>query len=149
MTLSKIKKSLQLVSFIPLILLAALAWPAAAPAQKDSALAARIREITSRPEYKHASFGIEVYSLDDDKVLFAVHPQQLFTPGSTTKLLTEGTALELLGADYRFHTRIYRIGAVASDGTLFSAMALLRLRTKIIPTTAAPTRARSPAIRCW
>ncbi len=118
MTLSKIKKSLQLVSFIPLILLAALAWPGAAPAQKDSALAARIREITSRPEYKHASFGIEVYSLDDDKVLFAVHPQQLFTPGSTTKLLTEGTGLELLGADYRFHTRIYRIGAVASDGTL-------------------------------
>ena len=34
--------------------------------------------------------------------------QRLFTPGSTTKLFTEGTALYLLGADYRFHTPLYR-----------------------------------------
>ena len=95
-----------------------LAWASAAPAQNDSALAARIREITGRPEYKHASFGIEVYSLDDDKVMYALNGQQLFTPASTTKLLTEGTALELLGADYRFHTRVYRTGAIAPDGTL-------------------------------
>jgi N-acyl-D-amino-acid deacylase len=118
MTLSNRKNTLLLLSFVPLILSAVLAWPAAAPAQQDSALAARIHEITSRPEYKHASFGVEVYSLDDDKVLFALHPQQLFTPGSTTKLLTEGTALELLGADFRFHTRMYRTGPVTSDGTL-------------------------------
>jgi N-acyl-D-amino-acid deacylase len=118
MTLSNRKNIFLLLSFVPLILSAVLAWPAAAPAQQDSALAARIHEITSRPEYKHASFGVEVYSLDDDKVLFALHPQQLFTPGSTTKLLTEGTALELLGADFRFHTRIYRTGPVTSDGTL-------------------------------
>lgn len=93
-------------------------WTSAAPAQNDSLLAARIREITSRPEYSHASFGVEVYSLDDDKVLYALNGQQLFTPASTTKLLTEGTALELLGADYRFHTRVYRTGAIAPDGTL-------------------------------
>src|SRR5206468_7427357 len=31
---------------------------------------------------------------------------------------TEGTALALLGADYRFHTRVYRTGPVSSDGTL-------------------------------
>jgi N-acyl-D-amino-acid deacylase len=118
MTLSNRKNTLLLLSFVLLILSAVLAWPAAAAGQKGSALAARIHEITSRPEYKHASFGVEVYSLDDDKVLFALHPQQLFTPGSTTKLLTEGTALELLGADFRFHTRIYRTGPVTSDGTL-------------------------------
>ena len=62
--------------------------------------------------------AIEVYSLDDDKVMYALNGQQLFTPASTTKLLTEGTALELLGADYRFHTRVYRTGAIAPDGTL-------------------------------
>src|SRR6185437_13925119 len=44
--------------------------------------------------------------------------QQLFTPASTTKLLTEGTALELLGTDYRFHTRVYRTGTVEKNGTL-------------------------------
>ena len=95
-----------------------MAWASAGPAQNDSLLSARIREIISRPEYRHASFGVEVYSLDDDKVLYALNGQQLFTPASTTKLLTEGTALELLGADYRFHTRVYRTGAIAPDGTL-------------------------------
>ena len=93
-------------------------WPRPTTAQKDSALDAQVREITDRPEYKHSTFGVEVYSLDDDKVVYALHGQQLFTPGSTTKLLTEGTALELLGADYRFHTRVYRTGAIGADGTL-------------------------------
>jgi dihydroorotase/N-acyl-D-amino-acid deacylase len=118
MTPSNRSKNILIVTFLLVIMPAALLWPAAAPAGDDSALAARIREITSRPEYKHASFGVEVYSLDEDKVLFALHPQQLFTPASTTKLLTEGTALELLGADFKFHTRIYRTGPIASDGTL-------------------------------
>jgi D-alanyl-D-alanine carboxypeptidase/D-alanyl-D-alanine-endopeptidase (penicillin-binding protein 4) len=89
-----------------------------ARARKTSALADKIRTITSRPEYKHATFGVEVYSLDENKVLFGLRENELFTPASTTKLLTEGTALELLGADYRFHTRVYRTGPVAGDGTL-------------------------------
>jgi N-acyl-D-amino-acid deacylase len=118
MTLSTLNKTLLLRFLALFLLLAGLVWPIAAPGENKSALAARIREIINRTEYKHASFGVEVYSLDDDKVLYQLHPQQLFTPGSTTKLLTEGTALELLGADFRFHTRIYRTGPVSSDGTL-------------------------------
>ncbi len=85
---------------------------------KGGALAERIDEIASRPEYKHSTFGVEVYSLDDEKVVFALRGQELFTPGSTTKLLTEGTALELLGSDFRFHTRVYRTGAIGTDGVL-------------------------------
>ena len=30
----------------------------------------------------------------------------------TTKILSVGTALELLGSDFRFHTRVYRAGSV-------------------------------------
>ncbi|MFZ0882361.1 MAG: D-alanyl-D-alanine carboxypeptidase, partial [Candidatus Acidiferrales bacterium] len=111
----------KIIALTPLLVLIAgivVAWASTAPAQSDSLLTARIREIASRPEYRHASFGVEVYSLDDDKVVYALNGQQLFTPASTTKLLTEGTALELLGADYRFHTRVYRTGAIAPDGTL-------------------------------
>jgi N-acyl-D-amino-acid deacylase len=116
--MTKIKQMVALTTLLLLAVGIVLVWPSAVPAQNESALAARIREITGRPEYKHASFGIEVYSLDDGKVLYALNGQQLFTPASTTKLLTEGTALELLGADYRFHTRVYRTGAIAPDGAL-------------------------------
>lgn len=97
--------------------MAFLACPSFACAQ-DAPLDSKISEITSRPEYKHSSFGIEVYSLDEKKVVYALNAQQFFTPASTTKLLTEGSALELLGPDYRFHTRVYRTGSISTDGTL-------------------------------
>ena len=87
-------------------------------AQEGATLADQIRAIASRPEYKHSTFGVEVYSLDDEKVVFALRGQELFTPGSTTKLLTEGTGLELLGADFRFHTRVYRTSPINANGVL-------------------------------
>jgi PBP4 family serine-type D-alanyl-D-alanine carboxypeptidase len=99
------------------VMAAGLACPSMARAQ-DASLESKIGQITSRPEYKHSSFGVEVYSLDENKVVYALNEQQLFTPASTTKLLTEGSALELLGPDFRFHTRVYRTGPIDSHGTL-------------------------------
>ncbi|HEX3251743.1 MAG TPA: D-alanyl-D-alanine carboxypeptidase/D-alanyl-D-alanine-endopeptidase [Pyrinomonadaceae bacterium] len=81
--------------------------------QNVQPLDARISAIANRPEFRHALFGIEIYSLTDDKVLYALNADKLFVPGSVTKILTEGTALQLLGADYRFHTRVYRTGPIA------------------------------------
>ncbi|HKV27796.1 MAG TPA: D-alanyl-D-alanine carboxypeptidase/D-alanyl-D-alanine-endopeptidase [Candidatus Acidoferrales bacterium] len=81
-------------------------------------LTQRIEQVMDRPQFAHAIFGVEIYSLDSDKILYEHNSGKLFVPGSTTKTVTEGAALELLGADYRFHTRVYRTGALASDGTL-------------------------------
>jgi PBP4 family serine-type D-alanyl-D-alanine carboxypeptidase len=100
------------------VVFASLSSAHAAQAQKDKALADRIHAIASRPEYRHSTFGVEVYSLDEENVVYALHGQELFTPGSTTKLLTEGTGLELLGSDFRFHTRVYRTGPIAPGGIL-------------------------------
>jgi len=72
----------------------------------------------NRPEFAHANFGIEFYSLDTGKVVYAFNADKLFVPASTTKTLTEGALLAKLGADYRFHTRIYRTGPVDSKGKL-------------------------------
>src|SRR5213083_44648 len=49
----------------------------------------------------------------------------MFVPASTTKLLTEGTLLAKLGADYRFHTRIYRTGPLDSKGKLKGDLVLV------------------------
>jgi PBP4 family serine-type D-alanyl-D-alanine carboxypeptidase len=94
-------------------------------AQSNGGLAGRIDQIISQPRYKHATFGIEVYSLDDNKVVYERNADQLFTPASTTKLLTEGTALGLLGSNYRFDTRIYRTGPVDAQGTLHGDLVLV------------------------
>jgi PBP4 family serine-type D-alanyl-D-alanine carboxypeptidase len=104
---------------------ATMACAAALPAQASGQLAERIQRVIDRPEFAHAIFGIEFYSLDSAKPVYALNAEKLFVPGSTTKLLTMGTALELMGADYRFHTRVYRTGPVDGSGTLAGDLVLV------------------------
>jgi len=111
-----------LTNFLLLVLLLA---SASALMAQTTTLAQRIQSIMDRPEFRHAIFGVEFYSLDAGKPIYTVNADKLFTPGSTTKLLTEGTALALLGADYRFHTKVYRNGPIGSDGTLDGDLILL------------------------
>ena len=89
-----------------------------ARAQSENSLTQRIQRIISRPEFAHANFGIEFYSLDTGRVVYALNGNKLFVPASTTKTLTEGTVLAKLGADYRFHTRVYRTGSIDKHGAL-------------------------------
>jgi len=92
--------------------------PAMVRAQDETSLTQRIQKVMSRPEFAHANFGIEFYSVDTGKVVYALNADKLFVPASTTKTLTEGTLLAKLGADYRFHTRVYRTGPIDKHGTL-------------------------------
>jgi D-alanyl-D-alanine carboxypeptidase len=105
---------------LPFCLLAMIA--ALAPARAQDAvpadLAARIQKVLDRPEFAHAHFGIEFYSPESGKVIYALNEQKLFTPASTTKILTEGALLASLGADYRFRTKVFRTGPVDSHGKL-------------------------------
>ena len=111
---------------ISVLLLLLLAFAASeALGQQSGPLADRIQSIIDRPEFRHAFFGIEFYSLDTGKAVYKLNAEKLFTPASTTKLLTEGTALELLGGDFRFHTRVYRTGPIAADGTLDGDLVLV------------------------
>jgi len=106
-----------------LVVLTGLIVPARAAPAADT-LAARIEAILSRPEYKHSSFGIQIYSLTEKRVLYAHNAEKLFVPGSVTKLVTEGTVLQLLGADHRFRTRVYRTGRIV-NGTLEGDLVLV------------------------
>jgi N-acyl-D-amino-acid deacylase len=92
---------------------------------RQRSLAQMIHRVISRPEFVHSDFGIEFYSLDTGQPIYVLHGQKLFTPASTTKLLTEGTALELLGPDYRFHTPVYRTGPIDATGALHGDLVLV------------------------
>src|SRR2546426_11388656 len=117
---SALKNSSRVLSLYYVLISTLLFCLQAAPAraQSESTLAQRIQKIISRPEFAHANFGIEFCSLDTGKVLYALNADKLFVPASTTKILTEGTLLAKLGADYRFHTCVYRTGAIDKHGTL-------------------------------
>jgi N-acyl-D-amino-acid deacylase len=102
-----------------------IAVPRPIGAQSTASLADRIQKVMDRPEFAHANFGIEFYSLETGKVVYSLNANKLFVPASTTKTLTEGTVLAKLGADYRFHTVIYRTGLIDKKGTLKGDLVLV------------------------
>src|SRR5260221_6328785 len=107
-----------LLSSVAIALLFLLTRMPRASAESPATLAERIQKLMNRPEFAHANFGIKFVSLDTGKVLYSLNSNKLFVPASTTKLLTEGTVLAKLGADYRFHTRVYRTAPVDKKGKL-------------------------------
>lgn len=76
----------------------------------------QIHAIVDRTDAR-ASFGIAVYDLDAKRDVYGLNARKLFLAASTTKLLTEGTTLHLLGPDFRFTTNVYRTGEL-TRGTL-------------------------------
>jgi len=74
----------------------------------------RILEVINRPEFAHAHFGLEIYDIAAKKVVASYNGEHLFVPGSTTKVVTMATAMQALGADHRFRTRVYRTGPIAN-----------------------------------
>lgn len=62
--------------------------------------------------------GVMVYDLTTGEVIFKSNERQLMRPASTLKLFTAVTALERLGADYQFKTRLAYTGSI-SNGTLY------------------------------
>jgi PBP4 family serine-type D-alanyl-D-alanine carboxypeptidase len=96
-----------------------------AQAQNVQSLETRINAIINRAEFKHALFGIQVYSLTDNKILYALNADKLFVPGSVTKLVTEGTTMGLLGPVYRFRTTVYRTGPIDASGVLNGDLVLV------------------------
>lgn len=66
----------------------------------------------------HANWGVQVRSLATGEELYALNPSRLLVPASNQKLLTVAAAVETLGWDYRFTTRVLATGQVGEDGTL-------------------------------
>jgi PBP4 family serine-type D-alanyl-D-alanine carboxypeptidase len=95
-----------------------LGVPGLSHAQTDDPMSGKVTQIISSPLYRHSRWGVEFYSLDEKRILFSRNEDDFFYPASTAKLLTIGTAFALLGADYRFHTRVYRTGPIDTGGIL-------------------------------
>ncbi len=74
--------------------------------------------ILQRAEYKNASVGISVNRLNSGESLLELNEEKLLIPASTMKLVTSATALELLGADYRFETKVGYVGKTGKSNTL-------------------------------
>ena len=80
-------------------------------------LAKRIDEFLAQPHYQSAHWGLLFVDLATGEPIVSHNAEKLFAPASTTKLFSTATALDALGADYRFRTPIHYRGTLA-DGVL-------------------------------
>jgi serine-type D-Ala-D-Ala carboxypeptidase/endopeptidase (penicillin-binding protein 4) len=88
------------------------------PETEGDVLAVKIRELTHAPHYRHAHWGLLFVDLNSGEVVYQENADKLFAPASVTKCYTVATALDALGADYRFRTPVYRRGDVSEAGEL-------------------------------
>ncbi|MFZ0635454.1 MAG: D-alanyl-D-alanine carboxypeptidase/D-alanyl-D-alanine-endopeptidase, partial [Candidatus Acidiferrales bacterium] len=82
-------------------------------------------QILATPLLTHAIVAGEVYDLDTHRVLFARNAKTYMEAASTTKLLTQGTSLALLGPNFRWMTPVYRTGPVDPSGVLHGDLVLV------------------------
>jgi len=88
----------------------AVAAPAAPLAQEIARL------LESTPAVRGAFWGIEVRDVGTGNVVYSRNAERLFVPASNVKLLTTALALERLGSDFRFQTRVLSEAAPDSQG---------------------------------
>ncbi|MBP1617619.1 MAG: dacC [Bacteroidetes bacterium] len=71
-------------------------------AQNDSSA---VKQFISSPVFKHALVGFCVKDFNG-KTLYAYNQDKLLTPASIMKVVTTASALEILGDDYRYKTKL-------------------------------------------
>src|SRR5881227_2284023 len=103
---------------IVLALAVAAVLSATAAGRAEDKLAKRVEEHLAQPHFKTAHWGFLFVDLKTGEVVLERNSEKLFVPASTTKLFSTAAALDALGADYRFHTPIYRRGSVDDNGHL-------------------------------
>ena len=81
--------------------------------------------ILARPQFTDAIVAAEVFDLDSNRPLYVRNGRVLMEAASTTKLLTAGTSLALLGPGFRWTTPVYRTGPVDARGVLHGDLVLV------------------------
>ncbi len=82
------------------------------------ALPEAIQSIMAKPLYRNAVWGLRVVDLATGELIYSVDPNRNLLIASVRKSFSVGLTLDALGAEHRFHTPVYRQGAVDAGGGL-------------------------------
>ncbi len=81
--------------------------PNAKPVQTIDELQAKIRQRLFDPIVRRGRVGVKIVSLNSGKIIFEQDSEKYFMPASNMKNFTVAAALEKLGPDFKFITRVY------------------------------------------
>ncbi len=106
--------------FLVLLLLCAGASEPAAAQEREGPRRLRndINRVLDAERFEHGFWGVHVLDVESGRTLYARNAGKSFVPASNAKLYATAAALDLLGPDYRFETRVYIDGVVDEDGAL-------------------------------
>jgi len=102
------------------------------------------RLIASSPAARTAFWGIRIVDLASGKTLYEANPDHFFVPASNTKLFTTAMALQRLGPDFTFRTRVVADGPPDAEGRIHGELRLVgggdpNLSARAIPYRIGPT----------
>jgi D-alanyl-D-alanine carboxypeptidase/D-alanyl-D-alanine-endopeptidase (penicillin-binding protein 4) len=78
----------------------------------------RLNALLRRGPVRRSEIGVVVTRLGEPTPLVSLNPSRPLVLASTTKLFTSAAALDRLGPDYKFRTRLYRDAEIGEDGIL-------------------------------
>lgn len=105
-----------------IFLLSCLLMPLRAFPAANEPVPLPIRNLLDQPCMQGCSFALSVKEVNTGTVLYQYEADRQLTPASVMKTITTATALELLGADYRFPTTVAYDGKLVNgvlDGNLY------------------------------
>ena len=90
----------------------AVALAGAGSTPQERVLEAQITSILDSDTFSDAYWGALVVDLTDGRVLYSRNADRRFIPASNMKLVSTAAALDALGPDFRYQTRLYADGEV-------------------------------------
>jgi D-alanyl-D-alanine carboxypeptidase/D-alanyl-D-alanine-endopeptidase (penicillin-binding protein 4) len=86
--------------------------------QAQNRLEELTRQLVNDEIFEKAYISLAVKEVGNEELIVSFDPEKFMIPASSLKLITNFSALKLLGKDYRFITRILTDGKLAYDGSL-------------------------------
>lgn len=127
---------------VGLLLLGGSLCPERALAQS---LDRRIDSILEQRRAAHGFWGISIYDLERDSLLYSRNGGRGFLPASNQKLITTAAALDLLGSSYRYETTL-RFDGTTKDSVMKGDF---RLEGSGDPTFGSTSIRRTDPLRDW
>jgi serine-type D-Ala-D-Ala carboxypeptidase/endopeptidase (penicillin-binding protein 4) len=106
------------VAAVAAFLVFSSAAQAAKKPQQSLTLEQRLNALLRKGPVRRSEMGVAVTRLGDPTPLVTLNPGKPFILASTTKLFTSAAALDRLGPDYKFRTRLFRDAEIGEDGVL-------------------------------
>ena len=95
------------------------------PVQTLDSLKSVIAARLARSEVRRGRVGVKIVSLNTGKVVYEQDADKYFMPASNMKNFTVATAMERLGPDYKFVTRVFAPSQPDSNGTVKGDLRIL------------------------